>query len=850
MKNTITKLFALAALAGTVLAGCSSLKEEGGNASKDAIKFTASIGTYQVKATDTAFEEGDAIGLFADYPVNVQNLPMTWSNGTLAPETPVYWGADQFVDQSAGFYAYYPYNAVLTERYIELFSVQEDQTTHEGYTASDLMIAGTMASPAEGIVNLNFIHRMTKLVLHVENRLTEAAVTAITVGNVYLGVSGRLDSSDGLRYAGDPGSVKAGKVVLESGEVVWQAIIAPGQYVKPAILITMADGKEYVYNADFEVYFSPSRCYNATVIIDETSVSTDFTSNVTDWWDGGWFSFSQNVPSPYDGEWSLIGTIYDTMWDTDFQMRNYGDGLWYFKLAYRSGQEFKFRMNHAWDVNFGGVESNTDGWQTMLGIGEAIPLAEGGTNLMLPEDGYYEVYLNTGDQTATVYYAGELRTYDGIVIWEGSAYMSGWQSEDYNHMLGSEYAWVDNGLKAGDEIRIYYDASNINADYWDFQIYGPHWENLDDAYYVSSLYPETAGYVSYIMTEEVLSTFLNTQGWGGALIVLGSGNVEIQAITLVPGESGPVELDQIQPIVDAENDTEVEVTQVVYAISTRGFVLYDGKYSIFVYTGSNATIPTIGDIVRVKGTKTVYNNVPEITGPTYEVLGQATEMMDLYFNDVTSSLDNSFADIAIPISVEGVLSSDGYTLVVEGQTFNVSLYYPASYMDFAAFVNHKLKVYGFYNGRRESSSLVYLIPMTFEDLGEVDITEYVAEGDGSLDNPYNATGVYQAAAALDASGKLENVYMKGIISSVKYTFSANYGTATFFISDDGSLVAPQFQAYSVYYFDGAAWQEGDLQVNVGDSVVLYGTVVNYQGTTPETSSKKAWLYELNGYRPQ
>jgi len=218
--------------------------------------------------------------------------------------------------------------------------------------------------------------------------------------------------------------------------------------------------------------------------------------------------------------------------------------------------------------------------------------------------------------------------------------------------------------------------------------------------------------------------------------------------------------------------------------------------------------------------------------------------------DVTNDLDNEFASIAMPISVEGVMSSNGYDLVVEDHVYNVSLYYPAPYFDFASLANHKLKVYGFYNGRRESSSLVYLIPMTFEDLGEVDSTEYVAEGDGSLDNPYNATGVYQAAAALDASGKLENVYMKGIISSVKYTFSANYGTATFFISDDGSLAAPQFQAYSVYYFDGAAWQEGDLQVNVGDSVVLYGTVVNYQGTTPETSSKKAWLYELNGYRPQ
>lgn len=595
MKNTITKLFALAALAGTVLAGCSSLKEEGGNASKDVIRFTASIGTYQVKATDTAFEEGDAIGLFADYPVNVQNLPMTWSNGTLAPETPVYWGADQFVDQSAGFYAYYPYNAALTERYIELFSVQEDQTTHDGYTASDLMIAGTMASPAEGTVNLNFIHRMTKLVLHVENRLTDAAVTAITVGNVYLGVSGRLDSSDGLRYAGDPGSVKAGKVVLESGEVVWQAIIAPGQYVKPAIIITMEDGKEFVYNADDDVYFSPSRCYNATVIIDETSVSTDFTSNITDWLDGSWFWFSQNVASPYDGEWSLIGTIYDTMWDTDFQMENWGDNIWYTRLTYYEGQEFKFRMNWDWTMNLGGITAADGGWQTVLQEGDNA-LSQDGPNLMLPATGYYDILLSPADQIVSVTYVGEI-------------------------------------------------------------------------------------------------------------------------------EPAVIELDQIQPIVDAENDTEVEVTQVVYAQSSRGFVLFDGKYSIFVYTGSNSLIPELGDIVKVKGKKIIYNNVPEITTPTYEVVGSAAnEMMDIVGMcwDVTNDLDNEFASIAMPISVEGVMSSNGYDLVVEDHVYNVSLYYPAPYFDFASLANHKLKVYGFYNGRRDSSSLVYLIPIGFEDYGEVE----------------------------------------------------------------------------------------------------------------------------------
>lgn len=594
MKNTITKLFAIAALAGTVLAGCSSLKEESGKAEQKKINFTASIGSYQVKATDTAFEEGDVIGLFAEHPVGVQNLPMTWSNGSLVPETPVYWGSNQFVDQASAFYAYYPYSAVQNDIYVEGFTVQEDQTTHEGYTASDLMIASTLASPSEGTVNLNFIHRMTKLVFHVENRLTDENVAAITVGNVYVSANGDFGLDGEIHSTGNPGSVKAGKIVLETGETAWQAIIAPYQYVKPAILITMESGKEYVYNADDEVYFSPSRCYNATVVIDETSVSTDFTSNITDWWDGGWFWFSQNVPSPYDGEWSLIGTIYDTMWDTDFQMENWGDNIWYTRLTYYEGQEFKFRMNWDWTINLGGVTAADGGLQTVLQEGDNA-LSQDGPNLMLPATGYYDILLSPADQLVSVTYVGEI-------------------------------------------------------------------------------------------------------------------------------EPAVIELDQIQPIVDAENDTEVEVTQVVYAQSSRGFVLFDGKYSIFVYMGSNSLIPELGDIVKVKGKKTIYNNVPEITTPTYEVVGSAAnEIVDVIGMcwDVSHDLDNGFASIAIPVYVEGVLQADAYTIKVDGQNFGVSLYYPYNF-DFTNLVNHKIRVYGFYNGRRDSSSLVYLIPVGVEDYGEVE----------------------------------------------------------------------------------------------------------------------------------
>ena len=122
-----------------------------------------------------------------------------------------------------------------------------------------------------------------------------------------------------------------------------------------------------------------------------------------------------------------------------------------------------------------------------------------------------------------------------------------------------------------------------------------------------------------------------------------------------------------------------------------------------------------------------------------------------------------------------------------------------------------------------------------------------AKGDGSLDNPYNPKAAADVASALEKGAKTENdVYVAGKISSIKYAFDSQYGTATFFISEDGSASSgTQFQVYGVFYLGNRAWAEGDTQVAVGDEVIICGKLTNYNGT-PETSNKEAWLYSLNG----
>lgn len=120
-------------------------------------------------------------------------------------------------------------------------------------------------------------------------------------------------------------------------------------------------------------------------------------------------------------------------------------------------------------------------------------------------------------------------------------------------------------------------------------------------------------------------------------------------------------------------------------------------------------------------------------------------------------------------------------------------------------------------------------------------------GTGTLDKPLTASQAYDIVAAMEAGVISEaDYYVKGKICSVKYTFSAQYGTATFNISDDGTTGSKEFIAYSCYYFDNNSWKEGDTQIEVGDEVIVCGKVVNYSGNTPEFASKKNWLVSLNG----
>ena len=118
-------------------------------------------------------------------------------------------------------------------------------------------------------------------------------------------------------------------------------------------------------------------------------------------------------------------------------------------------------------------------------------------------------------------------------------------------------------------------------------------------------------------------------------------------------------------------------------------------------------------------------------------------------------------------------------------------------------------------------------------------------GDGTLNSPYNAAG---AIAYINGSSynPTARVYVKGKISSIKYYFSAEYGTAAYNISEDGVLSSTQFTCYGIRYLEDKNWKSGYTQIQTGDEVIVYGTVTFYNNSVYETTDKDAYIYSLNG----
>ena len=90
-------------------------------------------------------------------------------------------------------------------------------------------------------------------------------------------------------------------------------------------------------------------------------------------------------PEQGTSAWSVIGTVLETSWDTDYVLAE-ADGIFVLKnLKLAAGNEFKIRENKDWTNNRGGDFAE---------LGAGFEVTNGGANIKPELDGIYDVYYN------------------------------------------------------------------------------------------------------------------------------------------------------------------------------------------------------------------------------------------------------------------------------------------------------------------------------------------------------------------------------------------------------------------------------------------------------------------------
>lgn len=102
------------------------------------------------------------------------------------------------------------------------------------------------------------------------------------------------------------------------------------------------------------------------------------------------------------------------------------------------------------------------------------------------------------------------------------------------------------------------------------------------------------------------------------------------------------------------------------------------------------------------------------------------------------------------------------------------------------------------------------------------------KGDGTAANPFNVKGLTAWLEANEATAKGKEVYVEGVVSSIKSLDVSKYTRAQYYINDTESTTG-QFYVYNGLYLNGANFTAND-QLKVGDKVFLKGTIDQYNGS--------------------
>lgn len=208
----------------------------------------------------TSFEQNDEIGIFAydGEKLVSSNVKYTYNGSEWTSENAI--AAQDGVKLS--YYAYYPYDASVTDPASIKDTVSADQTA--GFGKNDMLSArNTEAAAGATNISLNFAHAMAMVQVSLMEGTTSDANATVTLQSILPVTS--VNAKDGSVTAASGASV--GVAMKKAAESLTYRAVVPEQTIKAGskLLTIVADGKTFNVTFDADVKYERGKLLQITV---------------------------------------------------------------------------------------------------------------------------------------------------------------------------------------------------------------------------------------------------------------------------------------------------------------------------------------------------------------------------------------------------------------------------------------------------------------------------------------------------------------------------------------------------------------------------------------------------------
>lgn len=251
------------------------------------VSFLPSL-TAMTRATDTQFEAGDRIGVFAVKASADDNRAILANKGGNYADNVVYsYSGGKFTatngieipgDAKLFYTAVYPYTSTAAN--VFTFDVNENQSTAAAYTASDLCTASTEATDAKE-VELKFSHRLSKIIINLTGDGWTGNNISVKMRNVIATASIDLNS---VTFVG-AGS-KKDIVCAPNGTRSYKVIVPPQVVGRGEKIVTVTmNGVEYSLDTQSELEWRSGKSYEYTLGLEKPNDTelVFFTGDINPW---------------------------------------------------------------------------------------------------------------------------------------------------------------------------------------------------------------------------------------------------------------------------------------------------------------------------------------------------------------------------------------------------------------------------------------------------------------------------------------------------------------------------------------------------------------------------------------